>query len=818
MTLQVKIDPRDNVLKEWDPGKKKFLGPIDPKLAAIIGSIQGTNEHHSPIGLHAPTTPAEAAGLPPLPMFPSKRSGARPAAKQTKGPLNIRPPAIATVPSPVVVKLQGRNYAFDDTFQGGGRWREVLTNGKLGKTVRGDIAFKLSQMFFPQFNAPKIIKGSRKNIPPARNSKRKMNIGPGVEVHQATVPKFTKAGRQNIPAPVAKSVAQAAPQTVVPSFTKAGRQNIPVPPPNAPGASLGLRAPTGAGLGLSAPKPTFFTDINARPDDNATPKKPPEPPKAYVKPRVNLPTKGTTERVVYELKVLQRITGKIYGMLKKKDKVSNAVGGGFRTGKPRATATPTRMKGGKLGEGDLLFDIATHTLTTNILLNQLVRHFGKEDEFDEAHKLERRSHEKKNGIDKFKKAMNGTGANVAGSLIGAAGVAWLANKIFGGDKLQKAIEQKVEDLGNTIWGKVKDDFQGKGTKQDAETFGELLAGSLGAALGLLFGGPYGAIFGGIVGAVIGKGIVDAVNKIEDDIRNRKITPQAKRAFTDVGAMQDSQKLQSQMNREIALHPEQREAITKKYNDINATPELLRRPGLTASPTTKTQRPTATPAHKTTVDKAVGWFTGNGYTDSEAKAIVANYQTENGPLNTAQGFDKPKGPVGLGQWLGSRRTDLMDFAQQRGLDPTQPETQFAFTDHELQGSEKGTLDRMKDLESKKKTQPYIAKEFRSSFERPGAEDNPNSGFRQLQGYVHAMEDKLSPVKNTRSDQIAKAEGATADAKKAATVNNIGVGGTTVNNITNVTGGGSKGSGAPLRPQSDSWWLSQLDALRSLIPTF
>lgn len=53
-------------------------------------------------------------------------------------------------------------------------------------------------------------------------------------------------------------------------------------------------------------------------------------------------------------------------------------------------------------------------------------------------------------------------------------------------------------------------------------------------------------------------------------------------------------------------------------------------------------------------------------------------------------ENPSGAYGIAQWLGSRKDDLIAFANERGKDPSDFETQVEFLVHEIQGNEKESL--------------------------------------------------------------------------------------------------------------------------------
>lgn len=122
-------------------------------------------------------------------------------------------------------------------------------------------------------------------------------------------------------------------------------------------------------------------------------------------------------------------------------------------------------------------------------------------------------------------------------------------------------------------------------------------------------------------------------------------------------------------------------------------------------------------------QAMQFFIGKGYTPHQAAGIVGNLIQESnlntGAINRGDGRDGSDS-IGIGQWNGPRAQALQAFAQQSGVDPSDFNTQLAFVDHELNGSEKGVLERLRAAKN-----PIEATAAFVGYERPQGwtADNP-----------------------------------------------------------------------------------------------
>lgn len=127
------------------------------------------------------------------------------------------------------------------------------------------------------------------------------------------------------------------------------------------------------------------------------------------------------------------------------------------------------------------------------------------------------------------------------------------------------------------------------------------------------------------------------------------------------------------------------------------------------------------AGSTNAERIWNFLTGKGFSPAAAAGILGNLQQESGLDPTA--VNSSSGAFGIGQWLGGRKTNLFNFAQQRGLDPKSLEAQLEFMWHELQGGDPTTanlLQKYGGLSSlMDATDPASsARIFEKAFERSG----------------------------------------------------------------------------------------------------
>lgn len=117
--------------------------------------------------------------------------------------------------------------------------------------------------------------------------------------------------------------------------------------------------------------------------------------------------------------------------------------------------------------------------------------------------------------------------------------------------------------------------------------------------------------------------------------------------------------------------------------------------------------------------ALRYLRGKGLTPAQAAGVVGSLMQESGLKTTAK--NPTSGAYGIGQWLGGRKTNLLNSGKHGNLSG-----QLDFLWSELQGPERAALDRLR----KAHTVADAAAAFTWGFERPGrAEANMPNRIRQ-----------------------------------------------------------------------------------------
>jgi hypothetical protein len=153
--------------------------------------------------------------------------------------------------------------------------------------------------------------------------------------------------------------------------------------------------------------------------------------------------------------------------------------------------------------------------------------------------------------------------------------------------------------------------------------------------------------------------------------------------------------------------------------------------------------------------ARAYFEAQGWSPVQAAAIVGNLYQESGLRTTAANPNDPGTSVGIGQWNRERKAGLMAFAQAKGADWRDFNTQLAFVQHELTSSEKQAGDRLKSA-----TTLDDAVAAAIGYERPAGwtADNPRAGHgfaNRLRFAQSALGAKAAPVAAPRDTAAASA---------------------------------------------------------------
>lgn len=158
--------------------------------------------------------------------------------------------------------------------------------------------------------------------------------------------------------------------------------------------------------------------------------------------------------------------------------------------------------------------------------------------------------------------------------------------------------------------------------------------------------------------------------------------------------------------------------------------------------------------------AFNYLQQKGLAPHQAAGIVGNFAQES---NVNPSITNSIGAFGAGQWLGARKKALFDFAKRNGQDPANLQTQLDFTMYELNTTEKGAFNALKNT----KTSAEAAKVIRKKYERPGeheANDNrrvqealklhpyQKGGINDNNGYLTSNLHNFTPKKIINSNHI------------------------------------------------------------------
>jgi hypothetical protein len=121
-------------------------------------------------------------------------------------------------------------------------------------------------------------------------------------------------------------------------------------------------------------------------------------------------------------------------------------------------------------------------------------------------------------------------------------------------------------------------------------------------------------------------------------------------------------------------------------------------------------------------KLWNFYKGKGLSDGAVAGILGNLQQESGLDPTA--VNKKSGAFGIGQWLGSRKKALFQYAKDNGMDVNSLDTQMQYMWKELSSGQYGDLSQMNGM-----TPEQAAIYFEKKFEKSGGSAND-----KRQGYA------------------------------------------------------------------------------------
>lgn len=109
-----------------------------------------------------------------------------------------------------------------------------------------------------------------------------------------------------------------------------------------------------------------------------------------------------------------------------------------------------------------------------------------------------------------------------------------------------------------------------------------------------------------------------------------------------------------------------------------------------------------------------YYRAKGLNTNQIAGIMGNIQQESNFDTSAT--NNSSGAYGLFQWLGSRKSDLLAFANSKGTSPDDIMTQLDFSWQEMNSTEKKTLTMLE--ENKYSSSRTIARLFEQTYERSG----------------------------------------------------------------------------------------------------
>jgi hypothetical protein len=121
-------------------------------------------------------------------------------------------------------------------------------------------------------------------------------------------------------------------------------------------------------------------------------------------------------------------------------------------------------------------------------------------------------------------------------------------------------------------------------------------------------------------------------------------------------------------------------------------------------------------------KLWNFYKGKGLSDGAVAGILGNLQQESGLDPTA--VNKKSGAFGIGQWLGSRKKALFQYAKDNGMDVNSLDTQMQYMWKEISSGQYGDLSQMNGM-----TPEQAAVYFEKKFEKSGGSAND-----KRQGYA------------------------------------------------------------------------------------
>ena len=292
------------------------------------------------------------------------------------------------------------------------------------------------------------------------------------------------------------------------------------------------------------------------------------------------------------------------------------------------------------------------------------------------------------GVGFFGKGIGKTLKNI-GKLAGAAAGGYAMYDAYTGIK-----DRKGESLFGT--GEGEKGFMGSRAMRYGE--GTLGGATTGASIGSMFG-PAGTLAGALIGGLVGAATT-AWADIDEDMKQK-----IKDTFYSIGAYIKDLFLGVV---DKILHP------IKTIKEVYAANKRIASKAWGSIKTaTSSMFSQKAPSY---MNRAMSDL---GISKEQAAGIFGNLGHESGGLvGNAQEKDPTikgsKGGLGWGQWTGDRRKNFEAFAKSNNLNAASDEANYRFLIHELNTSEKGSLDAIK----KSKTAEEATIAFEQNYERAG----------------------------------------------------------------------------------------------------
>ena len=150
------------------------------------------------------------------------------------------------------------------------------------------------------------------------------------------------------------------------------------------------------------------------------------------------------------------------------------------------------------------------------------------------------------------------------------------------------------------------------------------------------------------------------------------------------------------------------------------------------------------------------FVKLGYPEHVAAGLVGNIMQESGPGVDTGAVGDGGNAFGMAQWNGPRRKAYLSYAEKKGVDPTDIDTQIEYLDHEFRTTEKSAYDAVMRTTTAEEAALVASKKFW----RPGIPHN-----KRRQAYARQLAEVVSDpnqsqqVRSAAADKLDNLQGTT-----------------------------------------------------------